>query len=392
MSPRFVVCVVVAVHLSAPVWAQAPTAGKFRPPVEAGSKTSARAVEGTPTSPPATEPGQAAAAKATAGPGVLPSDHGQFWREYDLAPYTSKIKTTERPEQAVVDWILRETGTEVWFSQPLGLLCADAKTLRVYHTAPMQQVVASVVDRFVASEGKAQPLSLRLLSVGNPSWRSKTHTLLRPVAVQTPGVEAWITSRENAAVVLGELKKRPDFREHNASSMAVPAGQSQTVAHMKPRPYTRAAQARDPSRPGTEVELAQIDEGFSLQISPLPSADGRTMDAVIKCQVDQVEKLVPVFLEPANPRLTAQKMQIQIPQVVGWRLHERYRWPVEEVIVMSCGVVASPAIEKSSALSALAGSGRAEAILMIECLGQPDPSPAEPAKSAGAAPGNRGRY
>lgn len=328
----------------------------------------------------------------TAGTGVLPSDHGQVWRDYDLTPYTSKITNTERPEQAIVDWILRETGTEVWFSEPLGLMSADRRTLRVYHTAEMHKVVADVVDRFVTSGGESQALSLRLLSVGNPSWRGKVHTLLRPLAVQSSGVEAWITTRENAAVLFAELKKRPDFREYNAPSMAVTNGQSQTVSSMKPRSYMRLALPRDPSRPATEVELVQLDEGFSLQISPLVSADGRSVDAVIKCQIDQVEKLVPVFLEPANPRLSTQKTQIQVPQIASWRLHERFRWPTDQVIVMSCGIVASPAAEKASPLGALAGASRADAILMIECVGKAGPSPVEPPRGVSTAPGNRNRY
>jgi hypothetical protein len=68
------------------------------------------------------------------GEGTLPNDHGQVWREYDISPYSSRVTTTQRPEQAIVDWILRETGTDVWFSEPLGLLNASRNTLRVYHT------------------------------------------------------------------------------------------------------------------------------------------------------------------------------------------------------------------------------------------------------------------
>ena len=65
------------------------------------------------------------------GSGTLPSDGGQIWREYDISPYTSRAKNQDKPEQAVIDWILRETGTDVWFSEPLGILSAGRKTLRV---------------------------------------------------------------------------------------------------------------------------------------------------------------------------------------------------------------------------------------------------------------------
>ena len=59
-------------------------------------------------------------ARVTKGPGTLPNDAGQEWREYDISPYTLRVTTTNRPEQAIVDWILRETGHEAWHGEPLG--------------------------------------------------------------------------------------------------------------------------------------------------------------------------------------------------------------------------------------------------------------------------------
>ena len=96
---------------------------------------------------------------------------GQVWREYDISPYTARVTTTKRPEQAIVDWILRETGYEVWHSEPLGILSATPRTLRVYHTPEMQALVADVVDRFVASEAENQTFSLRVMTLDSPNWR-----------------------------------------------------------------------------------------------------------------------------------------------------------------------------------------------------------------------------
>jgi len=87
-------------------------------------------------------------AKVTKGPGTLPNDAGQEWREYDISPYTARVTSTNRPEQAIVDWILRETGYEAWHSEPLGMLSANHRVLRVYHTPEMHAVVSEMVDRF----------------------------------------------------------------------------------------------------------------------------------------------------------------------------------------------------------------------------------------------------
>jgi hypothetical protein len=79
----------------------------------------------------------------------LPKDAGQYWVEYDLKPYTMALKGVDRPQQAVIDWIIRETGSDLWFQEPVGVLTADRSTLRVYHNAGMQKVVAQVYERFV---------------------------------------------------------------------------------------------------------------------------------------------------------------------------------------------------------------------------------------------------
>src|SRR5260221_13781668 len=112
-------------------------------------------------------------AKVTNGNGTLPNDKGQIWREYDISPYTLRVTSTNRPEQAIVDWILRETGYEAWHSDPVGLLSADRRTLRVYHTPEMQAVVSEMVDRFVNTEAETQSFGLRIASIGSANWRGQ---------------------------------------------------------------------------------------------------------------------------------------------------------------------------------------------------------------------------
>ena len=233
----------------------------------------------------------------TAGSGTLPNEQGQVWREYDISPYTARVTTTKRPEQAIVDWILRETGYEVWHSEPLGILSASPRTLRVYHTPQMQAVVADIVDRFVSSEAETRTFSLRIVTIDNPDWRVAAHRTLRPIPAQTPGVSAWLLSKEDAAVLLGALQRRSDYREHSSPHLLVNNGQATVVSALRGRTFIRDVNPRPDAWQGYDNLPGQIDEGFSLEFSPLLSTDRRTVDAMIKCQIDQVEKLVPVMLE-----------------------------------------------------------------------------------------------
>src|SRR5215471_12106785 len=110
---------------------------------------------------------RASIAKVTSGTGTLPNDGGQVWREYDITPYTLRVTSTNRPEQAIVDWILRETGYDAWHSDPVGLLSANGRTLRVYHTPQMQEQVSEIVDRFVNSQAETQAFGIRLITIGS---------------------------------------------------------------------------------------------------------------------------------------------------------------------------------------------------------------------------------
>ena len=142
--------------------------------------------------------------------------------------------------------------------------------------------------------------------------------------------------------------------------------------------------------------MGQVDEGFSLQLSPLLSLAGDTVDAVIKCHVDQVEKLVPITI--AVPSLGAQptNVQIQIPQLTSWQLHERFRWPTDQVLLLSRGVVAAPAPAKPNMLglpNPFAGDpGRADALLFISSAGKASQTLQSTRTAQGDNMNYRGRY
>ncbi|MBN1855126.1 MAG: hypothetical protein JW829_20500 [Pirellulales bacterium] len=312
-------------------------------------------------------------ARVTKGSGTLPNNHGQIWREYDISPYTQSVTTSTRPEQAVIDWILRETGYEAWHSEPLGILSADRNTLRVYHTPEMQSVAADIVDRFVSSQAKARAFGLRIASIRNPNWRSKAMRLTTPVPVQSSGVQGWLLAKEDAALLISELRLRTDYREHNAPDLLVHNGQSTVISTMRQRTYTKNIIPTNTAWPGYQPEMGVLDEGFSLEFSPLVSLDGKTVDAIIKLRLNQIEKMVPVQLDVPTQVAPNQQAQIEVPQMTMCDLHERFRWPVDRVLLLSMGVVAIPEPVRGNLLTdafPLAKSPpRADALLLIESKG-----------------------
>ncbi len=296
------------------------------------------------------QPTRARAAKASMSQGALPNDHGQLWREYDISPYTLQVASTNRPEQAVVDWILQETGYETWHTEPLAILSANRRSLYVYHTAEMQQVVNDIVDRFVTNDADANEFSLHVVTVGSPNWRARTQSLLQPVPVQTPGVQAWILERENAVNLIADIGRRSDFREHSSPQQMVSNGQSTVVSSTRSQYYVRNVRMTGNTWPGYQPETAVVDEGFSLEFSPLLSIDRQSLDAILKCQIDQLEKMVPVMLDVPTAVAPRQRTKIEVPQLAHFRFHERFRWPPDKVLLVCMSMIPLPGSPESKPL------------------------------------------
>ncbi len=314
----------------------------------------------------------------TKGSGSLPNDQGQVWREYDIRPYTLRNPNAEHPEQTIVDWVLRETGYEAWHSQPVGLLSASRETLRVYHTPEMQGVVAGILDRFVNSQAASQAFSLRIATVRNPSWRAKALPLMTPIPVQSPGVQGWIMPKENAAILLSSLTARSDWREHSASGHMVLNGQSALLSTMRPRTYIKGVIRTDNAWPGFQPETGQLEEGATMEFSPLLSLDMKSADAVVKIRIHQVEKMAKVKLDIPTTMAGNQRMEVEVPQMTMANIHERFRWPADHVLLLSLGVVPPPTQSASNPLARMipgvTGAPRADGLLMIEARGTAMPS------------------
>ena len=305
----------------------------------------------------------------------LPNDAGQVWREYDITPYSSAISGIDDPQQAILDWILKETGTEMWFNQPLGILSANRNQVRVYHTPEIQAIVHGIIDRFVNTRGQVQNLEVSLITIGKPNWRSAAYPVLQPIEVQSPGVEAWMVTKENAALLRASLARRGDFKDHGTGRIAHNDGQTVVLKKTQPVQFIRNFRWVTGQIPSYQPLVTTVDEGYTLEISSLSSLDGNTVEAAIQCHVDQVEKLDTVKVDvPGVVGATTDRISLQIPQLVSWRLKERFRWRDDQVLLLSCGVVATPGPEAASAINlprvfGSSGKRRADALLFVDYRG-----------------------
>ncbi|TWT99152.1 hypothetical protein Pla108_00860 [Botrimarina colliarenosi] len=325
-------------------------------------------------------------ARVSKGSGRLPNDAGQVWREYDIQPYSQRLSNEPKPQQRVVDWILRETGYEAWHGETVGILNADRETLTVYHTPAMQAIVADIVDRFVNGRAADLAFSMRIVTVRNPDWRVRALSLMTPISVQSPGLQGWIMPKENYALLSSELARRGDVRDYNAAGQLVPNGQAIVFSTMRPRGYIKGIVPTQNAWPGYQPETGTIEEGASLEFNPLLSLGLDTAEAVVKFRLNQVEKMRRVSLDLPTPGAAAganagQRLQIEVPQITSANLHERFRWPADQVLVLSMGMVATPGPESGNAFSEMIpdmikGPPRADALLFVEARNSAIPTAA----------------
>lgn len=293
--------------------------------------------------------------------GPLPAAAGQVWQEHDIRPFTAAAGPGS--ERHVVDWILQDTGYSTWHGGIVAALSADATAVRCFHQPPVQERVGETVARFVAGAAAPHRFAIRVVGVKDPGWRVTLRGLLQPIPAATPGVQAWIASREEAAVVLGTLRKRPDFAELPTGPVLAANGVPAVVSGGRSRPYLRDLTPRPEVWPGWQPLSASCDEGFSIDVQPLLSTDMAGVEAVIRCRIDQVERMAPL---PVAVGGTGQRVELEVPQLAAVRVGERMRWPAGRVLVVGLGLVPWPVPGQNDAPVVTAVAPRTDVVVFIE--------------------------
>jgi hypothetical protein len=294
----------------------------------------------------------------------LPSDAGQVWKTYDISPFVTQ--NGPGTQKHVVDWVLQETGYASWHGDTVASLSADEQTLRCYHTPAMQAKVEEIAGRFARDTAAPHRFSVRVLGVGSPSWRNDARGMLRPIPAATPGVQAWIMSREEAAMLVASLRRRSDCQELPTGPVLAGNGLPAVLSGGRKRPYVQDVVPRPDVSPGWQTLGGACDEGMTLDVQPLISRDGTTVDAVIRCRIDQVERMAPVVV--SAPVAQGQRVQLEVPQMSAVRVGERFRWPVNQTLVVGLGLVPWPVPGQNAASTAalLTDAKRTDVVLVVE--------------------------
>ena len=290
----------------------------------------------------------------------IPADAGQVWKTYDIAAFVNAAGPGS--ERHVVDWVLQDTGYAAWHGRVAASLSADAATLKCFHTPEIQARVAETVDRFVAEAARPHRFGVRVFGLGGPAWRTEARPALTSITAATPGVQAWIAPRENAAAVIARLKARSDCQELPTGAVLAGNGVPAALVGGRKQPYVQDVTPRPEAWPGWQTQSAACDEGLALDVQPLLSRDGSAVDAIFRCRIDQIERLASVSLPSPSDR---QQVQVAVPQVAAVRVGERFRWPANQTLFIGLGLVPWPVPGQNGATASLLGDANRRDVLVV---------------------------
>jgi hypothetical protein len=190
--------------------------------------------------------------------------------------------------------------------------------------------------------------------------------MMRQIPAATPGVQAWIMSREEAAILVGRLRSRGDCEELPTGTVLAANGIPAVLAGGRKLPYVQDVVPPGEAGPGWQPLPSSCDEGMSIDVQPLISADGTAVEAVVRCRIDQVERMAPVTMK--IPAAAQKPVQIEVPQVSAVRIGERFRWPTTSTLVIGLGLVPwpVPGQNKAGSSSLFVDAKRTDVVVVVE--------------------------
>ena len=139
----------------------------------------------------------------------LPAEPGQMWRRYDIGRYTALSQNQSAPQNAIVEWIFRRTGSSPWHGDKVAVLSASRTQVRAFHDAATLKMVDEVVERFTNAVNDVLSIRVQVVAAVDPRWRYAVYSRLTPVGGGSQGQQIWTMKMSDAAYVLAQMGDQP---------------------------------------------------------------------------------------------------------------------------------------------------------------------------------------
>src|SRR5262249_24516951 len=275
------------------------------------------------------------------------AEPGQQWKSFDIARYTGLDHSQNNPQNAIVEWIFRRTGTAPWHGEKVAVLSASRTRIRAYNDAKYLGQAAEVIERFTNAESDFLSLRVRFVAAVDTRWRYAVYSRLTPVGSGPQGQQVWTLKVEDSAFVLAQMQVYQGFRLLTDQKVEMVNGQTLTVRTSEPRAYTGGMARESAVGLGYQPKAEQLEEGVTLRLSPLLTFDGDALDAAIDLTANTIKSFHRTRVI-APREIGPSEIMIDVPEVTESRLNQTVKgWPLGQTLLISAGI--QPGILQSKA-------------------------------------------
>jgi hypothetical protein len=268
----------------------------------------------------------------------LAAEPGQMWRRYDISHYTSLAQNQSSPQTAIVEWIFRRTSTAPWHGEKVAVLSASRSQIRAFHDAATLKMVDEVVERFTNAVNDILSIRVQVVAAVDPRWRYAVYSRLTPVGSGPQGQQIWTLKLSDAAFVMAQMQINQGFKLLVNQKYDMINGQTLKVETTVPRTFNGGMQRESAVGIGYQARAEQLEEGFTLRISPLLTFDGDTLDAAIELTANTVRNYHRArVLAPSQ--IGPNELPVDVPEVSETRLNQTVKdWPLGQTLLISGGI------------------------------------------------------
>jgi len=271
-------------------------------------------------------------------PANIPTEAGQQWRHINIADYVGLIHKSSNPQSAIIEWIFRRTGTTPWHGDQLAVLTATRTQLHVLHNAKILKQVDEVVERFTHAESNLLSIRVRFVAAVNPRWRYAVYSRLTSVGSGPQGQQIWTLNSEDSASVMTQMQVYQGFKLLTDQKVEMVNGQTLKITTSETRGFTGGLQREAAAGLGFQPKAEQLEEGVTLQLSPLLTFDADAIEAAISLTANTVKTLHRVKVI-APREIGSSEMSIDVPEVIESRLNQTVKsWPLGKTLLISAGI------------------------------------------------------
>ncbi len=301
-------------------------------------------------------------------PGDFPSQPGHQWRTYPIEKYTRMAQgQNTNPQDAIVDWVFRRTGSSVWHGERTAALSASRSRILAYHDARTLEQVEEVVDRFTNAVADLLSIRVQMVAAADPRWRYAVYQRMTFHEGGPAGQQIWTAKVEDAALVLTQMGTTQGFRLLADNEYKVINGQTLTIKATVAKDYTSHLQRAGAAGLGFQPGTRQLTEGITLRLSPLLNYEGDKIELALDFKAGTIKKFHATrVLAPRE--VGSNEMSIDVPEVSESRINQTIPdWDLDRTLIISAGILPGILLDKTNLLNRIPGwtPGATELLLFL---------------------------